>query len=72
MSTKVLIVEDSPELCELIREVLIADGIEARGITDSAQAATCLMEEKFEAVFLDVHMPRRTALNWRGRCAIPA
>ena len=57
MSTKVLIVEDSPALCELIREVLIADGIEARGITDSTQAAACLMKEKFEAVFLDVHMP---------------
>jgi chemotaxis family two-component system response regulator PixG len=57
MPTKVLIVEDSPELCELIREVLIADGIEARGMTDSRQAAKCLIEEKFEGVFLDVHMP---------------
>jgi PleD family two-component response regulator len=57
MSTKVLVVEDSLALCELIREILIADGIDARGITDSTQAASCLMEEKFEAVFLDVHMP---------------
>jgi PleD family two-component response regulator len=57
MSTKVLIVEDSLALCELIREVLIADGIDARGITDSTQAASCLTNEKFDAVFLDVHMP---------------
>jgi chemotaxis family two-component system response regulator PixG len=57
ISTKVLIVEDSAELCELIREVLIAEGIEARGITDSTEAAACLRGEKFEAVFLDVHMP---------------
>ena len=57
MSTKVLIVEDSPALCELIREVLIADGIDAHGITDSTQAASRLMDEKFDAVFLDVHMP---------------
>ena len=57
MSTKVLIVEDSLALCELIREVLAAHGIDAHGITDSTQAASRLMDEKFDAVFLDVHMP---------------
>jgi PleD family two-component response regulator len=57
MSTKVLIVEDSLPLCEMIREVLIAEGFEASGMTDSTQAAARLTEEKFDAVFLDVHMP---------------
>jgi PleD family two-component response regulator len=57
MSIKVFIVEDSLALCEMIREVLIVEGFDARGITDSTQAAASLMEQKFDAVFLDVHMP---------------
>jgi DNA-binding NtrC family response regulator len=52
-STKVLIVEDSLALCEMIREVLIAEGLEACGITHSEQEAANLREQRVDAAFLD-------------------
>jgi len=55
--SKVLVVEDDPILCELIREILSSAELEAHGITDSTAAAARLKEEKFDAVFLDVRMP---------------
>jgi DNA-binding response OmpR family regulator len=54
---RVLVVDDDPLLCELIQEVLRSDRIEAHALTNSAQAAARLREEKFDAVFLDVRMP---------------
>ncbi|MFY9528997.1 MAG: response regulator [Candidatus Acidiferrales bacterium] len=57
MLNKVLVVEDDPITCELIHEVLSSAEIEAHAVTDSAQAAARLRENKFDAVFLDVHMP---------------
>jgi PleD family two-component response regulator len=57
MLNKVLVVEDDPITCELIHEVLSSAEIEAHAVTDSAQAAAQLRTIKFDAVFLDVHMP---------------
>lgn len=57
MPNRILIVEDDPALCELIREVVSSAGMEADGMTDSSKAAIRLKQEKFDAVFLDIHMP---------------
>jgi CheY-like chemotaxis protein len=57
MLNRVLVVEDDPITCELIQEVLTSAEIEAHAVTDSTQAATRLRENKFDAAFLDVHMP---------------
>ncbi len=57
MPIKVLIVDDDPALCEFIQEVLASENIQAHVITDSTQAAARLREERFDAVFLDMHMP---------------
>src|SRR2546422_2103866 len=56
MPSKVLVVDDDPVLCELLREVLSTE-LEAHAMTDSAQASARTREEKFDAVFLDVRMP---------------
>ncbi|PYU17128.1 MAG: hypothetical protein DMG29_02365 [Acidobacteria bacterium] len=56
MPSKVLVVDDDPVLCELLREVLSTE-LEAHAMTDSAQASARIREEKFDAVFLDVRMP---------------
>jgi CheY-like chemotaxis protein len=55
--SKVLVVEDDPALCELIREVLHSSEMETHALTDSTQAAARLRKEKFDAAFLDLHMP---------------
>jgi len=57
MPSRVLVVEDDPILCGFIQEVLSLADMEAHALTDSAQAAARLREEKFDAVFLDVRMP---------------
>jgi CheY-like chemotaxis protein len=54
---KVLVVDDDPPTCELISEVLSAAEIEAYGITDSVAAGKRLLQQRFDAVFLDARMP---------------
>lgn len=57
LSSKVLVVEDDPSFCDLLQEMLRAAEMEAHGTTDSKKAVAWLMKEKFDAVFLDMHMP---------------
>jgi CheY-like chemotaxis protein len=57
VASRVLVVDDDPAMCELIREVLSSADMEAFTLTDSRQASAHLANEKFSAVFLDVRMP---------------
>jgi len=57
VNRRVLVVDDAPEICELVQAVLCSAGMEVLAVTDSQQAASYLMREKFDAVFLDVTMP---------------
>jgi len=57
VSAQVLVVDDDPLTCELIREILCSAGMEAASLTDSTEAASRLRTEKFHAIFLDVRMP---------------
>lgn len=63
MSNRVLVVDDEPMLCELIHDVLTSAEIEAVPISNSAQASILLLEEKFDAVFLDIRMPAPDGLE---------
>jgi CheY-like chemotaxis protein len=58
MPSRVLVVDDDAATCELIQEVLRSVDIDSLALTHSGQAVTCLAREKFDAVFLDVHMPK--------------
>jgi CheY-like chemotaxis protein len=55
--SRVLIIDDSPVMCELIREVLLSADIDCFTLTESSKAADHLKSEKFGAIFLDVRMP---------------
>jgi CheY-like chemotaxis protein len=57
MATRVLVVDDDPSLCEFIQEVLASENIQAHIVTDSIEAAARLKLERFDAIFLDMHMP---------------
>ena len=57
MPRRMLVVDDDPTVCELIQEVLTAAEMESVTLTDSAQAATRVVQERFDAIFLDVRMP---------------
>jgi DNA-binding response OmpR family regulator len=54
---RVLVVDDHAPSSELIAEILRSSGFEAISLTSSAEAAERLTNEKFLAVFLDMHMP---------------
>jgi two-component system chemotaxis response regulator CheY len=53
----ILVVDDDPLICELIRDVLESAEIKSHTTSDSQQASILIREEKFDAVFLDVNMP---------------
>jgi CheY-like chemotaxis protein len=57
MPSRVLVVDDNEAFGEMIGEVLRSVDIQSLVLSHSGQAATCLAKEKFDAVFLDVHMP---------------
>ena len=57
MATRVLVVDDDPATCELIREVLVSTEIDCLAMTRSESAVSHLAAEKFDAIFLDVNMP---------------
>ncbi|MGH9494928.1 MAG: response regulator [Candidatus Sulfotelmatobacter sp.] len=57
MASRILVVDDDASICELVQEVLRSVEIESLALTHGGQAVTCLGREKFDAVFLDVHMP---------------
>ena len=67
MSRRVLIVDDSPEICELLQSVLDSAGMEALGLTSSQQAVGHLSREKFDAIFLDIRMPPPDGIELAGR-----
>jgi two-component system chemotaxis response regulator CheY len=53
----ILVVDDDPLMCELIRDVLESAEIKSHTTSDSQQASILIRDEKFDAVFLDVNMP---------------
>ncbi len=67
MSRRVLVVDDSPEICELLQSVLYSAGMDALGLTSSQQAAGHLIREKFDAIFLDIRMPPPDGIELAGR-----
>ncbi len=60
---KALAVDDEQSAVELIRGVLESAGLSVDGLTDSAQAGARLQMEKFDVVFLDLHMPPPDGLD---------
>jgi CheY-like chemotaxis protein len=62
-ANKILVVDDDPPTCELIRDVLRAADIEACSVTNSSAAALRLHQQHFDAVFLDARMPSPDGLE---------
>jgi two-component system chemotaxis response regulator CheY len=53
----ILVVDDDPLICELIRDALESAEIKSKTTSDSNRASMLIRKEKFDAVFLDVRMP---------------
>jgi CheY-like chemotaxis protein len=67
LGRRILVVDDSPEICELVQSVLYSAGMDALSVTDSQLAAKHLIREKFDAIFLDIKMPPPDGIELAGR-----
>ena len=54
---KILLVDDEPEVCRLVKTMVEPLGVEVRTISDSQEAALILENEKFDGIMLDIAMP---------------
>src|SRR5262245_2474965 len=60
---KVLVVDDDRALNHVLVELLRGAGFSAAGVTDGAAASKRLDREKFDAVLLDVGLPKKSGLD---------
>jgi CheY-like chemotaxis protein len=58
MSLRVLIVEDDPIVLELMSEVFTSADVQVEPVSDSQTAATLVAAQRFDGIFLDLHMPK--------------
>lgn len=64
---KVLVVDDEPEVCELVRVVLEADGHDVVTAPDGRAALDALADPAIGAVVLDVMMPGLGGVDVLGK-----
>jgi CheY-like chemotaxis protein len=60
---KILLVDDEPDVCKLIKTMIEPLGVEVRTSTDSQEAALILANEKFDGIMLDVAMPKMDGIE---------
>ncbi len=56
--SKILVVDDEVSVCHLLRTMLATEGYEVTIAQDGLEAIHCAEAEKFDAVLLDLMMPR--------------
>ena len=57
MSLKLLLVDDDPDVLQVLKQLLQALSYEVLATRDSREAAQRIDHEKFDGVFVDAHMP---------------
>ena len=55
--TCILIVDDNPEIREIINVLLGGEGFEVSGSENGAQALTLIEQQDFDLIILDIMMP---------------
>ena len=63
MSRKMLTVDDSPSVRKLVKFTLKAKGYEVSSAGDGLEALDLLKQEVFDAIILDINMPRMNGLE---------
>ena len=64
MSRKMLTVDDSPSVRKLVKFTLKAKGYEVGSAGDGLEALDLLKQEVFDAIILDINMPRMNGLEF--------
>ncbi len=60
---RILVVDDEPQIVRLCVEMLTPLGFDVHGLTSSLEALTCLEQETFDLLILDVKMPHVDGLT---------
>lgn len=60
---RILVVDDEPDLREMLEEYLGKQGYNVAGAGDGAAMRACLAEQSFNLVLLDIHLPGEDGLS---------
>ena len=60
--TCILIVDDNPEIREIINVLLGGEGFEVSEAENGAQALTLIEQQDFDLLILDIMLPKKTGL----------
>lgn len=63
-TTRILVVEDEPDLCEAMVSFLQLEGFQTVGVGNVAAADACLKAHPIDIVILDVGLPDRDGIAW--------
>jgi len=63
-NTRILVVEDEPDLCEAMVSFLLLEGFQAVGVGSAAAADDWLKAHPIDIVILDVGLPDRDGIAW--------
>jgi len=64
MTKKMLTVDDSPSVRKLVEFTLKAKGFEVGSAGDGQEALALMEKEQFDAIILDINMPRMNGLEF--------
>jgi len=64
MSRKMLTVDDSPSVRKLVKFTLKAKGFQVSSAADGMEALDLMKQEDFDAIILDINMPRMNGLEF--------
>ena len=54
---RILVVDDEPDICQMIRRYAEHDGYETVGVSDGTEAVALCLKEDFDIIIMDVMMP---------------
>jgi DNA-binding response OmpR family regulator len=63
-NTRILVVEDEPDLCEAMVSFLQLEGFQAAGVGSVVAADAWLQAQPIDIVILDVGLPDRDGISW--------
>ncbi|HNC95621.1 MAG TPA: response regulator, partial [Myxococcota bacterium] len=69
MKPRVLVVDDDPAMCEVLREGLSDHGYDVTTATDPAEALAQIRARDWEAVVTDLNMPGQTGISLCQACS---
>ena len=64
MSKRILIVDDSPSVRKLVEFTLKSKGFQVHAAEDGLAALELMSKEQFDAIILDINMPRMDGLKF--------